>query len=289
LAGADRLYAEAFEWYGLEVAAVSPEEAAQRIGASGIGTHLVAALDDWAFSKDLLHRGAGASLRALADVADDDPWRQRLRAAAMHGDRATLEALAADQDAMHKSPGNLVLLARALVAARRGAAAEHLLRRALHARPADFWLNFELAAVLDHKRPADPGELARFLQAALTLRPESPVVYLNLGAALDEQKKLAEAAYRKAIELKHNYADAYSNLGHVLRRQKRLAEAETALRIAIKLRPSLAAAQHNLGNALRDQQKLAEAEAAFREAITLKPDLAQAHYSLGITLSDQKK
>jgi Tfp pilus assembly protein PilF len=45
-----------------------------------------------------------------------------------------------------------------------------------------------------------------------------------------DQKKLAEAeaAYRKAINLKPDYAEAYNNLGITLEDQKKLPQAEAA-------------------------------------------------------------
>jgi hypothetical protein len=47
-AGADRLYARAFADYGLDLTALESSEAAGRVRASAIATHLVTALDDWA-------------------------------------------------------------------------------------------------------------------------------------------------------------------------------------------------------------------------------------------------
>jgi serine/threonine protein kinase len=98
-AGADRLYAAAFAWYGLDVAALDGPSAAQRVRASAIAERLSAALDDWAFIRNKLIDGGGVPLRALADLADDDPWRRRLREAAGKGDGAALGTLAKDKEA----------------------------------------------------------------------------------------------------------------------------------------------------------------------------------------------
>jgi tetratricopeptide (TPR) repeat protein len=288
-AGADQLYADAFKAYGLDVITLNPQEAAERIRTSAIRTHLVAALANWAFVRNNLHRGAGASLSALAELADDDVWRQRLRRAGRQGDLATLEKFAEVEGVLSLPPANLVLLARFLQDARSGAAAERLLRRAQAKHPADFWINFSLAVILVGKKLPDLADAIRFEQAALALRPQSPVAHINLGTLLQRQGKHAEAeaVFRKAIALKPNLADAHSNLGVVLGAQGKLAEAEAACRKAIALKPDLAAGFRGLGNALWTQGKDAEAEAAYRKAIALKPTDAGAHTGLGNALRRQ--
>jgi tetratricopeptide (TPR) repeat protein len=89
--------------------------------------------------------------------------------------------------------------------------------------------------------------------------------------------------------LQADYSTAYFNLGIALHDQKKLAEAEAAYRKAIELQPDYAWAYYNLGNVLRDQKKPAEAEAAYRKAIALKADYATAYVNLGLALREQKK
>jgi tetratricopeptide (TPR) repeat protein len=55
-------------------------------------------------------------------------------------------------------------------------------------------------------------------------------------------------------------------------------EAEEAYRRAIKLKPDYAEAHLRLGVTLQELRRPAEAEAASRRAIDLKPDDAVAHY-----------
>ena len=54
-----------------------------------------------------------------------------------------------------------------------------------------------------------------------------------------------------------------------------------AYRQAIGIKPDLAEAHSNLGVALREQGKVDEAVAACRQAIDIKPDYAEAHSNLG--------
>ena len=62
--------------------------------------------------------------------------------------------------------------------------------------------------------------------------------------------KSAEAAFRKAIELDSEFAEAYANLGSILASQNNLAEAISQFENAVRLRPELAVLHYQLGVAL---------------------------------------
>jgi serine/threonine protein kinase/Flp pilus assembly protein TadD len=291
LDGADRLYAETFAWYGLDVTALGPQKAAERLRASAVCTHLVAGLDDWAAIKDVLKPRGGVQLHIAADRADDQRWRRQLRRATMRGDRAALEALAQDEKVLSQLPANLVLLGRTLKNIGSLAAAERLLRRAQPRYRADFWINFELASTLNGKKPPDLAEAARFYQAALALRPQSPVVCVNLGTALKELGKLveAEAAFRQAIELKPDYPEAHNNLGAALNAQGKSAAAVKAFRKAIKLKYDYPTTHRNLGGALFDLGQPDKAVVEFRKAMRLDPKDVLARINLGAALVQMGK
>ena len=103
---------------------------------------------------------------------------------------------------------------------------------------------------------------------------------------LKDQGKLDEAVacYRRALELKPDYAETHNNLGNALNDRGKLDEAVACYRRALELKPDYAEAYNNLGNALKDQGKLEEAIACYRRALELKPDSAEAHGNLGIAL-----
>ena len=126
---------------------------------------------------------------------------------------------------------------------------------------------------------------------ALELKPDYAEAHNNLGNALKDQGKLDEAVacYRRALELKPDYAEAHNNLGNALKDQGKLDEAVACYRRALELKPDYAEAHNNLGIALKDQGKLDEAVACYRRALELKPDYAEAHNNLGIALKDQGK
>jgi tetratricopeptide (TPR) repeat protein len=113
--------------------------------------------------------------------------------------------------------------------------------------------------------------------------------YRNLGRALQDQGKLAEAIdqYREAIRIKPELAATYVDLSSALRDQGKLQEAIVEIGAAIRLKPDDASAHHNLGVALRAQGKLEEAIAACRAAIRLQPDHHSSHEDLGGILAQQ--
>jgi tetratricopeptide (TPR) repeat protein/tRNA A-37 threonylcarbamoyl transferase component Bud32 len=186
-------------------------------------------------------------------------------------------------------PGLGVALGIALRKAGRGAEGEAVLRDLLRRQPKNPELLFYLANALREQKKLDEAVAA--YRKAIELKHDLADAHNNLGIALYDQKKWDEAvaAYRKAIVLKSDYAVAYNNLGNALAEQQKLDEAVAAYRQAIDLKPDDAVAYNNLGNVLREQKKLDEAVAAYRKAIELKPDLAEAYNNLGIALTAQKK
>src|SRR6516225_3317443 len=94
----------------------------------------------------------------------------------------------------------------------------------------------------------------------------------------------AQAAYRQILTIDPNYPDAYNNLGAALAALGRPAEAEASCREALRLRPNYPEAHNNLGNALNALGRPAEAEASCREALRLRPNFPEAHYNLGDAL-----
>jgi len=95
----------------------------------------------------------------------------------------------------------------------------------------------------------------------------------------------AEASYRRALEIKPDYAEAYSNKGTVLQDMGRLNEAEACCRRALQIKPEYAEAHYNLGNSLHGMGRLDEAEACYRRALRAKPDYEDAFGNLLFALN----
>jgi tetratricopeptide (TPR) repeat protein/serine/threonine protein kinase len=280
------LYAAAFQDYGLPVLCLDPREEAERIAASAIAPDLVAALLDWS---DLTQNGTDEDrFLTVARLAERDPRRQEILAAAARRDRSILEKLAREVDVARHPPAFLLLLANGLP--RQGGPARlALLRRVRQVYPGDFWVNNTLAQAFDEQEPPEREEALRYRTAAATLRPECPGARYNLGNALARQGKVDEAIseYQEALRLKPDYPMAHNNLGAALADKGQPDQAIASFKEAVRLKPDLVEALCNLGAALADKGQPDQAIASFKEAVRLKPDDAEAHVGLGVALAEQ--
>lgn len=105
--------------------------------------------------------------------------------------------------------------------------------------------------------------------------------WYELGCDL-ELSSISEArdAYRRAIELDPDFADAHVNLGRIFHEFDDAAAAEAHYRAALRIDPAHAIALFNLGVALEDEGRLTEALDAYTQALAIQPALADAHYNL---------
>jgi len=122
---------------------------------------------------------------------------------------------------------------------------------------------------------------------ALSLNPDYPRAYFFMAYALDRQDKLDEAveAYSKALSLKPDDADAYLYMADALRRQDKLVKAVEAFSGGLSLKPDNAEAYNNMGTILQRQDKQYEAIKAYSKALSIKPDYAQAKINMGVALN----
>src|SRR5262249_19837592 len=130
----DALYAEAFRRYGLDVDSLPVAEAARRGRAAVVRMALLAAPGGWAWSREIMSRER-ARLYAVADGADDSPWRRRLREAFRRWDRARLKELAGDAQAFEQPPAVQSLLGAGLRLAGLSGEARDFLRQAQRRHP----------------------------------------------------------------------------------------------------------------------------------------------------------
>jgi len=105
--------------------------------------------------------------------------------------------------------------------------------------------------------------------------------WYDLGWDL-EAVSLVEAreAYRRALLLRPEHAEARVNLGRLLHEDGETAAAEAEYRRALELSPRSAIAAFNLGVALEDLGRSHEARKAYERALELDPDLSSAHFNL---------
>jgi tetratricopeptide (TPR) repeat protein len=119
-------------------------------------------------------------------------------------------------------------------------------------------------------------------QHALAVTTDNDVARDNLGVALEQQGRLAEAAeqYRIAARLEPDRYQGHHNLANVLGRLGHPAEALAEHREAVRLSPDTQFLHHVLGLALVTAGKDDEARKEFSEAARLDPHYAWPHIEI---------
>jgi tetratricopeptide (TPR) repeat protein len=316
---ADAGYAEAFARAGLDLPALSQAEAAQRIQARSIRRELVRVLDLWSFIR---HRSEGQpagfrlwdedkqlwsfirqlgnrqtqaggptpaklgwrELTALAAAADPDPLRNQLRQARQHGDRKTLEAVAASVDLAPHPPESLLLLTTALYESGDSEKAMEVARRALLVHPGDFWLNQYLGWWCLIRQPPEYEEAVRYLATCWGSRPQNPYIALNLGAALSGKRAYSQAVatFTRTLELKPDYAEAWFLRGAAYYGPGDFDKAISDWHRLLEMEPNFHQAQHLLGDAHARLGRWSQARTALEQAARLDPANHWYAYQLAI-------
>jgi tetratricopeptide (TPR) repeat protein len=137
------------------------------------------------------------------------------------------------------------------------------------------------------------GAIAKFEAAAVAV-PNCFDCYYNIGVAYMQKKDAAqaEAAWKKALEAKPDYADAMTALATLYNNQKRFDEAAAMSGKAAAAGGGAgggADAVYNQGIILWNQGKVAEAKAKFEEALQANPNHPESHYQLGMALLNEGK
>jgi len=130
--------------------------------------------------------------------------------------------------------------------------AAELLREFLGASPLDAPANHLLGGI--YYRQGKHVAACEHLARACSAPGATPEMFNNHGAVLKALGDAAgaSAAYRRALALDPNYADALNNLGVIYRMQGEPSKAIEAFRRAAALKPELAEARKNLRNAYND-------------------------------------
>jgi|TARA_B100001964_G_C14217196_1_gene593362 tetratricopeptide (TPR) repeat protein len=119
--------------------------------------------------------------------------------------------------------------------------------------------------------------------------------YQNIGIAQAELENWeeAEAAFQRVIELKPDYAAAYTGLSNVYNMLRRFDEAAEASAEAARLSGTGVGATtdpiavYNQGIIFWNAQRFDEAKAQFEQTISLNPSHAEAHYFLAMANLNQ--
>ncbi|CAN5477992.1 hypothetical protein BH11PLA2_BH11PLA2_17260 [soil metagenome] len=314
----DRTYEQHFRNAGFPLLNLTPDAAASALQKSPLRELLATTLLRWGFQTQ--DRDRKIHLYGIAAELHDEPLQKRFLIAVRDRTPQVIHALTEAE--LFSLPSEFIRLGALMQSPK----SDLLLKRALIARPDDFWLYVHLGKVLRLKGdPVSLSEAAGYLRTALALRPRSAGPYALLGTVLYESgqpreaielcrswlqpgrdnpaihfvmarswdrlgdAKAAEAEYRAAISADVSYSIAYFNLAYLVNTQGRADEAAALYDHCLQLSPTDAQAIVNRGLIDLERDQACQAEQYFRKAIQLAPKLMYAHNALGRALQKQGK
>jgi serine/threonine protein kinase len=293
-------YARAFKEFGIDLEALDPGDAAERIRMHSIWLELAVALDNWA-DRCRSSRGKdaplGKKLLAIAKAVDLDTWRNQLRDALARNDELTLNRLATNVNGRELPIPSLSLLVyKAWMDPK---LQRSLLFQAHREHPEDYWINFQLGWIFGHVSEPyhDSDQAIRFYTAAVAVRPRFAPSRNYLADELRGRGRFDEAIaeWEKAIELDPDYLDARNNLAWFLATCPKVEFRDTARSLehaakAVELVPRNAMIRNTLGVAQYRASHWKAAIESLEKAEELAPGkyfafnvffLAMAHWQLG--------
>lgn len=129
------------------------------------------------------------------------------------------------------------------------------------------------------------GEAADYYYRALKqVDFKNALMWNKLGIAYQQQLKYNTAvkAYRNAIHLNKDYAEAWNNIGSVYFMENKFGRSVKYYQRAIELRPKDAAFHLNLGTSYYHLKKYPEAVEEYRVALGIDPNVLAEQSSLGV-------
>lgn len=140
----------------------------------------------------------------------------------------------------------------------------------------------------------EKGRLAEAMQQveiAVKLNPKSAEAQSNLGAAFLDQGDIVKALehFHTAAKLNRNLYVPQYNLGIIAFKQKQWLEAIDRFSAALKINPDVAEAHNHLAVAYAEINKLDPAVAHFKEAVRLQPNKSEYRVNLELVMNQRSK
>ena len=138
------------------------------------------------------------------------------------------------------------------------------------------------------------GKFEELIQQENTLMEEFSQVpsLINILAELNfrfGRFSKAIELYKRAIQLKPDYAEAYNNMGVAYKESNDFSAAIESYKKAFSIHPGLVEAYNNLGLAFNKQGEYQKSIETYKKALELKPDYAEAHNNLGVIYNELYK
>jgi tetratricopeptide (TPR) repeat protein len=168
---------------------------------------------------------------------------------------------------------------------------------AVAAKTAELRKAFDEGVALSREGKYDDSVAA--FNRAIALNPKCPDCFYNIGFAYAQKKDYAQSEenYKKALEVKPDYAEAYNGLANIYNAQRKFDLAADASAKASQLSAAAPGALqggnadslYNEGVILWNGGKIPDAKAKFQAAIAANPNHAESHYQLGMALVNEGK
>jgi len=150
-------------------------------------------------------------------------------------------------------------------------------------------IDHPLRVAEQHHRAGRRREAETICRQVLAHEPNDPIA-LHLLGILEAQAGHLDSAVlliSRAVQLRPDFADAWTNLGCVLVNQRKHEEAIAVYNRLTQLRPTDGGPHYALGILWGELGRVEEAIAAFSRATQHQPDLVDAHARLGAALRSQ--
>ncbi len=285
LAATDSRYAEAFAAAGYDLLTPSSQVAAEHVRTSPIRNRLLVALDLWA-QVTPTHFDRRARLIEIANLADDDAWRTKLRAAVHTFDLTALLSIYSDPQTGQQSSEVLATLGEALRNQGGVDQSIELLRSAQLKDPGDFWVNIELSRSLSSAGQTE--QAIGYARAAIALKPNSAGALWDLAMLLKQQGAIDESLQVLGAMTTVVPDDFYVRMqsARMLIDLGRFEESMTQSREAIRINTTNHGGHDALAAAYHRQGQLEQAISNYREAIRVEPTATASYVALVTTLRD---
>jgi predicted O-linked N-acetylglucosamine transferase (SPINDLY family) len=122
------------------------------------------------------------------------------------------------------------------------------------------------------------------LERAVQINPHAEEAWIALGdiyTALDLAER-ALAVYDKMLACNPRHGMACFKAAYLHERAGRVDVAEALYRRAVEAKPAFPEAWNNFGNACRANGNTVDAQRAYAQALALRPDFAEAHNNMGV-------
>ena len=144
---------------------------------------------------------------------------------------------------------------------------------------APFWRALAIA----YMKTADDERALYYFYEAINREPNDYMSYFFIGTIYENHFVFEDAAkaYKKAVEINPQFAQALNNLGYCYKEMRFWSYAIEYYKKALDIWPENPNYHYNIGNAYTHKGLYDEAFESYKRAVGLDPNFAKAHYNLG--------